>query len=50
MLVLRREGKRFPWKPVLKISIIVLVVLAAIYFVFAYFHLHMIKTWPYVTR
>jgi sec-independent protein translocase protein TatC len=50
MLVLRREGKRFPWKPVLKIGIIVLVVLAAIYFVFAYFHLHMIKTWPYVTR
>jgi sec-independent protein translocase protein TatC len=50
MLVLRREGKQFPWKPVLRIGIIVLVVVAVIYFVFAHYHLHMIKTWPFVTR
>jgi sec-independent protein translocase protein TatC len=50
MLVLRREGKQFPWKPVLRIGIIVLVVVAVIYFVFAHYHLHMIKTWPFVKR
>ncbi|MGD0302548.1 MAG: twin-arginine translocase subunit TatC [Bryobacteraceae bacterium] len=50
MLVLRREGKQFPWKPVLRIGSIVLVVVAVIYFVFAHYHLHMIKTWPFVTR
>ena len=50
MLVLRREGKQFPWKPVLRIALITLVVAAAVYFVFAYFHLHLINKWPYVTR
>jgi len=50
MLVLRREGKQFPWKPVLRIGSIVLVVVAVIYFVFAHYHLHMIKTWPFVKR
>jgi sec-independent protein translocase protein TatC len=50
LLVLRREGKQFPWKAMLRITIITVVVVAAIYFVFAYFHLHWIKQWPYVTR
>ncbi len=49
-LVLRREGKRIPWKRVLRIVIITLVVAAVIYFVFAYFHLRLINKWPYVTR
>jgi sec-independent protein translocase protein TatC len=49
-LVMRREGKRIPWKPILRILMITLVVAAAIYFVFAHFHLHLIKKWPYVTR
>jgi sec-independent protein translocase protein TatC len=49
-LVLRREGKQFPWKPVLLILIITLVVVAALYFVFAHYHLHLIKKWPYVAR
>jgi sec-independent protein translocase protein TatC len=49
-LVLRREGKRIPWKQVLRIVIITLVAAAAAYFVFAYFHLHLINKWPYVTR
>jgi len=47
-LVLRREGKRIPWKPILRIFIIALVVVAAIYFVFAHYHLHLINKWPYV--
>jgi hypothetical protein len=49
-LVLRREGKQFPWKPVLRIAIITLMIGAAIYFVFAHYHLHLINKWPYVTR
>jgi sec-independent protein translocase protein TatC len=49
-LVLRREGKRIPWKQVLRIVAITLVAAAAVYFVFAYFHLHLINKWPYVTR
>src|SRR5271155_646319 len=49
-LVLRREGKRIPWKPVLLIFIITLVVVAILYFVFAYYHLHLLKKWPYVAR
>jgi len=49
-LVLRREGKRIPWKRVLRIVVITLVVAAAIYLVFAYFHLRLINKWPYVTR
>jgi sec-independent protein translocase protein TatC len=50
MLVLRREGKRFPWKPVLLILIGTLVVVAVVYFVFAHYHLHLIKKWPFVAR
>ena len=50
LLVLRREGKQFPWKAMLWIAIITLVVAAAIYFVFTHYHLHLIKHWPYVSR
>lgn len=50
MLVLRREGKQFPWKTVLLIALAVLAVAAAIYFVFSYYHLHLMKSWPYVSR
>ena len=50
MLVLRREGKTIPWKSILRVTIITLVIAAAIYFVFWYFHLHLINKWPYVTR
>ena len=49
-LVLRREGKRIPWKPVLRILIITLVLAVVAYFVFAHYHLHLINKWPYVTR
>jgi sec-independent protein translocase protein TatC len=49
-LVLRREGKKFPWKPVLLIAFLVLAIAAAIYFAFAHYHLHMMKSWPFVSR
>jgi sec-independent protein translocase protein TatC len=50
MLVLRREGKELPWKPVLLIALIVLAIAAAIYFATVHYHLHMMKSWPYVSR
>ena len=50
ILVLRREGRKLPWKRILRITIITLIVAAAVYFVFAHFHLHLINKWPYVTR
>src|SRR5580693_2286549 len=50
MLVLKREGKRLPWKQIIRIVILALVIAAAVYFVFWYFHLHLINKWPYVTR
>ena len=50
LLVLRREGKQFPWKPMLLILLGVLVIAAIIYFAFTYYHLHLINKWPYVTR
>jgi sec-independent protein translocase protein TatC len=50
MLVLRREGKELPWKPVLLIVLIVLAIAAAIYFATVHYHLHMMKSWPYVSR
>src|SRR5580693_7394987 len=49
-LVLKREGKRLPWKQIIRIVILALVIAAAVYFVFWYFHLHLINKWPYVTR
>jgi sec-independent protein translocase protein TatC len=50
LLVLRREGKRFPWRLVLRIMIISLLIVGALYFVFVHYHLHFIRHWPFVKR
>lgn len=50
LLVLRREGQPFPWKTAVRITLIVLVVLAAIIGVFLIFHLHLHRDWPFITR
>src|SRR5579864_5346248 len=50
LLVLRREGKRFPWKPVLRIVVISLVVIGLAYAAVTYFHVHFIRQWPFVKR
>ena len=50
LLVLKREGRRFPWKPVIRITILVLLIVAAAYFAIAYFHLHFIRKWPFLQR
>jgi len=50
ILVLRREGKQLPWKPVLLILLITLGIAAGVYFGFTHYHLHLMKKWPYVSR
>lgn len=50
LLVLRREGKTFPWKAIVTIVILVALVIAAVYFAFTHYHWHLIKQFPYVTR
>jgi sec-independent protein translocase protein TatC len=49
-LVLKREGKKFPWMTVIAIVVGVALIVAAIYFAFTFFHLHVHRAWPYVTR
>jgi sec-independent protein translocase protein TatC len=51
LLVLRREHRKFPWRPALTIGSIVLVVLLAVLF-FAVLHygLHPAPHWPFLTR
>src|SRR5579864_665732 len=50
LLVLRREGQRFPWKPVLRTGLVVLVIIALIAASIIYFHLHFVRHWPFLTR
>jgi len=50
LIVLRREGQRFPWKPTIRIAVISVLVVAAIWGLLAYFHLHLLRQWPFITR
>ena len=50
LIVLRREGQRFPWKSALRITAIVLIVVAAIVGVFYFFHLQLLREWPFIRR
>ena len=50
LLVLKREGRRFAWKKTIQILIAVLVIVALIYAVMNYYHLHFIRAWPYFAR
>jgi sec-independent protein translocase protein TatC len=50
LIVLRREGQRFPWKDAFRIFFIALVVVAAIVGLFMLFHLHVHREWPFITR
>jgi sec-independent protein translocase protein TatC len=50
LLVLKREGQKFPWKPVIKVAIIVLLIVGALIAAFIYFHLHFLKHWPFLSR
>jgi len=50
LLVLRREGRQFPWKKAITFVLIALVVVAILYAIITYFHVHFIRQWPFVTR
>jgi len=51
ILVLHRENRKFPWRPVLKWAGLVLLVLAAIvYLLVARYHYHLVRHWPFLTR
>jgi len=50
LLVLRREGRRLPWKNIIRTAIAVGLLIALIYGVMTYFHLHFIRDWPYFAR
>lgn len=46
-IVLRREGRRFPWMLTLMIAAIVLVLAAAAYLAIVHYHLHFSRKWPF---
>jgi len=51
LLVLKREGRRFPWPKVLTVGGIVLVVLGALlYFAAVHYKLHPVPHWPFLKR
>src|SRR5579872_5209915 len=50
LLVLKREGRSFPWKKALPLIVIALVAIALIYAAIVYFHLHFIRHWPFLTK
>jgi sec-independent protein translocase protein TatC len=51
LLVMRREGRKFPWKKVLLvIAGIVVIAALLLYLVVAKYHYHFIQKWPYLVR
>jgi sec-independent protein translocase protein TatC len=51
LLVLKREGKKFPWSKVLLITCLSLVLIAAItFFVLLKLHYHPIGHWPFFAK
>lgn len=50
LLVLKREGRQFPWKKAIPILLVVLAVIGLAYFAINYFHLHFIRRWPFLTK
>jgi len=51
LLVLKREGRRFPWRKVLTVVGIVLVISAAVlYFAAIHYKLHPVPHWPFLKR
>jgi sec-independent protein translocase protein TatC len=51
LLVLHREKRKFPWRPVLKWAGPILLALAAVvYLLIARYHYHLVRHWPFLTR
>lgn len=49
LLVLRREGREFPWGTAILILAGLLLIAGAIYFAILHYHLHFIRKWPFLT-
>jgi sec-independent protein translocase protein TatC len=50
LLVMRREGRRIPWRTIILIVLGVLIVAAGIAFAILHFHVHFVGKWPYLSR
>lgn len=51
LLVLRREGERFPWKPVLLGTLVILLIAGGIvYWAQVHYHMHWIRHWPFLVK
>jgi len=50
VLVMRREGRNLPWRKMLLIALVIVLVIAAITFVMIHFHWRLVPKWPYLTR
>jgi sec-independent protein translocase protein TatC len=50
VLVMRREGRKVPWRTITLIVLTVLIVGGAIAFAMLHFHVHFISKWPYLTK
>jgi sec-independent protein translocase protein TatC len=51
LLVIKREGKKFPWKNVILVLLGMLLVSAGVVAYFAYrYHYHFVTKWPYFTK
>jgi sec-independent protein translocase protein TatC len=50
LLVMRREGRTLPWRSIVWIPLVVLLIVAAVATAMVYFHVHFLSKWPYLTR
>jgi sec-independent protein translocase protein TatC len=51
LLIMNREGRRFPWLKVLYIAgVVVLLVAGTIYFAITKYGYHPVPHWPFLTR
>ena len=50
LLVLKREGRQFPWKKALPIILLALVLIGTAAAAIIYFHLHFVRHWPFFTK
>ena len=51
LLVLRREGQKFPWMPVLLVTFAILAIAGGVtYWAQIHYHLHWIKHWPFLVK
>jgi sec-independent protein translocase protein TatC len=51
LLILNREGRKFPWKQFLPwIGLLVVVLLGIAFFALRHYHVHFLTHWPFLTR